>query len=95
MERACLTHFGALTDLDVVAAQLTQWIDLSESLLTQSLAQPASEAEAWIRARLTDAMEDAARAAGLTLDEGDRALTGFDIDLNAQGLAFAASKKRA
>jgi glyoxylase-like metal-dependent hydrolase (beta-lactamase superfamily II) len=94
MERACLTHFGAVTDLDAVAAQLTQWIDLSESLLTQSLAQPANEAEAWIRARLTDAMEDAARAAGLTLDEGDRALTGFDIDLNAQGLAFAAAKKR-
>ena len=95
MERACLTHFGELTDLDAVAAQLTQWINYSETLMNDSLARPAAEAEAWIRAKLTDAMELAAKDRGLTLDAGDRALLDFDLDLNAQGLAFAASKKRA
>lgn len=40
-------------------------------------------------------MELAAKDRGLTLDAGDRALLDFDLDLNAQGLAFAASKKRA
>ncbi len=94
VERACLTHFGELTDLDVVAAQLTRWIDRSEEVMNASRARAPAEAEGWIRARLWETMDETARGLGLALDEGDRALIDFDLDLNAQGLAYAASKKR-
>lgn len=94
MTRACLTHFGEVTDLDVVAAQLTRWIDLSEALMNDAVKLTPAEAEGWIRARLLDAVDEAVSAIGLSLDAGDRALLDFDLDLNAQGLAYAASKKR-
>ncbi len=94
MTRACLTHFGAFTDLDVIAAQLTTWIDRSESLMHAAAQRAPSEAEAWLRGALTAAMEQSAVDAGLSLDADDRALLAFDTDLNAQGLAWAASKLR-
>ncbi len=95
MTRACLTHFGELTDLDVVAGQLMRWIDLSERLMLDSLAIAPNEAEGWIRARLSAAVDETFASLGFTPDATDRALVSFDLDLNAQGLAFAASKKRA
>ncbi|MFO0651436.1 MAG: hypothetical protein U0326_34750 [Polyangiales bacterium] len=86
---------GEVTDLDVVAGQLTRWIDLSERLMLDSLAIAPNEAERWIRARLSAAVDETFAPMGFVPDETDRALVSFDLDLNAQGLAFAASKKRA
>ena len=95
VERVCLTHFGEFSDLDAIASQLRGWIDLSQELLRASLAQDAGAAERWIRDALSREMERRAQDAGLVLDEGDRALLAFDLDLNAQGIHYAASKQRA
>jgi len=94
-ERAALTHFGEVEDLDVIAAQLHRWLDISAELVDRSRGGDPAEAEKTIRSCLEDAMQHAAREAGLTLDAEDRALLELDIGLNAQGLAHAASKLRA
>jgi glyoxylase-like metal-dependent hydrolase (beta-lactamase superfamily II) len=92
VERAFLTHFGEVRDLDVVAAQLRRWLDLSDALIQEAAALPPPEREPLLRQRLAAGMEQAAADAGLTLDDDDRALLDLDIGLNAQGLAFAAGK---
>lgn len=91
VERACLTHYGAVSDLDVVAAQLRRWIDRSEAL--QRAVVGRAEAQPWVRAQLDAYMNESAREAGITLDDDDRALLDLDLELNAQGIVHAASRK--
>lgn len=92
---ACLTHFGEIRDLDVVGGQLHRWLDLSGRLVSEAAAAGGDPAamEARIRPELDRAMEQAAAEAGLALDADDRRLIAFDLDLNAQGLAFAAHRQ--
>ncbi len=80
---ACLTHFDAVEDLEEVAAQLRHWIDVSERLL-------AFEGDRREELR-REYIADAARR-GLTLTEADLTLLATDLDLNAQGIAFAAER---
>lgn len=91
---ACLTHFGEIDDLDTAAAQLERWLLLSEELEGRAVALAPEEAEPMIRAALEDEMRKAARARGLDLNERDWELLELDLRLNAQGLAFTASRKR-
>lgn len=94
VQSAHLTHFGEIRDLDVVAAQLHRWLDLSAQLLAEAQHRGGTpaDAEAFLRPRLDEAMEVAAHDAGLVLDDDDRKLLAFDVALNAQGLAFAATR---
>jgi len=91
---ACLTHFGAIGDLEETAAQLHWWIDRSEALLEEAIPLEPVEAERRLLAGVWAAMEEAAARRGLALDEGDRSLLALDVELNAQGLAWVASKRR-
>ena len=92
--RACLTHFGEVTDVAAVGAQLREWIDVSEALMNEATALPAAEAEGHVKKALAARFEALANERGLVFDEGDRQLLAVDLDLNAQGLAWAASKLR-
>lgn len=94
---ACLTHFGAVHDLDTVAAQVRAWIDRSEAWLEAAAASDQSfeAARDDIKAALRAALEREASAVGLSLTSADWATLAVDIDLNAQGVAFAALKARA
>ena len=87
---ACLTHFGEVDDLAVVATQLREWLNLSDALVKEHAGR--TDAEAHLRARLEAEFQRRADAIGLTLDAEDRALIEFDLALNAQGLAVAAAK---
>jgi glyoxylase-like metal-dependent hydrolase (beta-lactamase superfamily II) len=91
---ACPTHFGEIDRLDVAAAQLRWWIDRSERLVEEAIALPAERADAHLHAGVSAAMEGAARRAGLSLNESDRKLLALDVELNAQGLAIVAAKRR-
>lgn len=95
VERAALTHFGEIGDLEIVAAQLHEWIDISSALMEEANRGEPANAEATIRAGLVRAMDQAAERAGISLNSEDRALLELDVGLNAQGLAYAASKLRA
>jgi glyoxylase-like metal-dependent hydrolase (beta-lactamase superfamily II) len=94
-ERAALTHFGEVTAIDEIAPQLHEWIDISAALMEQAKKGDPADAEKTIRAGLVAAMSRAAERADLALNAEDWALLELDIGLNAQGLAYAASKTRA
>lgn len=87
-----LTHFGQHTEVNAIAAQLHDWLSLSEELLCESKKLSVSEREAWLTVKLTEAFDRRADTLGLTLDQDCRALVEFDRALNAQGLAFAANR---
>ncbi|WP_373047563.1 MBL fold metallo-hydrolase [Vulgatibacter sp.] len=90
----CPTHFGEVDDPARTAAQLRWWIDRSEALVEEAVALAPAQAEVHVRAGVAAAMEEAAARAGLQLDEEDRELLAMDLDLNAQGLAWAAARRR-
>lgn len=91
VDSARLTHLGEVRDIPGAAAQLHRWINLSESLVqTIREGRAPDPIEPWLRAQLDAEMARATSA--LSLDDTDRALLAFDLDLNAQGLAVAARK---
>lgn len=92
----CPTHFGEVAEPGAVAAQLDRWIDRAERWLEEAAGSsaPLADVERDLTARWWSALEDAAGEVGLALDDGDRALLAVDVDLNAQGIAFAAGRRR-
>ena len=93
---ACLTHFDEVRDLDVVASQLRAWIDRSESWLdeTAKTDDPVDVMTAKIAGKLREAIAEDASSRGLLLRDDDWKLLALDVELNAQGIAFVADKKR-
>ena len=92
-----LTHYGAVTDIDTAAGQLIRHLDFAERLRDEAEGSDfADEAlEAYCRARLHDYFSGLLDALGsVSHDATLRALIQLDIDLNAQGIAFAANKRR-
>lgn len=94
VERAALTHFGEVEDIDTIAAQLHEWLDLSAAWMQKANQGDPAHAEKTIRDELLAAMHRMAERSGISLDTEDLALLDLDAGLNAQGLAFAASKAR-
>lgn len=93
---AYLTHFGEVTSIDAVAAQLVAWLDVSEVLLDEAVSGER-RGEALVRAleaELRDRFEGFARDAGFTPTAEDLALVGLDLELNAQGIAWTAARRR-
>lgn len=89
---ACLTHYGEVDQLDVMADQLRRWIDRSQALFEKVPSLDPARAEAELAKELTAAMQQEADAVGLTLDADDWKLLDMDVQLNAQGLVFAANR---
>lgn len=94
MERAFLTHFGEVTDLQETGAQLLRWIDYSDELIhpdnAENLARLAAHdsitLEEAIRKKLTARMQEEATRISLALTQEDNDLLNLDLNLNAQGL---------
>jgi glyoxylase-like metal-dependent hydrolase (beta-lactamase superfamily II) len=86
------THFGEVTAIAEVAAQLRRWLELSSDLVRAHAGAPQAESQPAIGEALRARLPDEAAASGLTLDAQDLSLLALDLDLNAQGLAFAASR---
>lgn len=95
-EAACLTHYDAITDVAEVASQLHAWIDRSARWRDEAAASsaPVSELTAGIQEKIRAAIADETSRRGLALTDEDWKLLALDIDLNAQGIAFVAGKKR-
>lgn len=91
------THFGAVTDIVTAAGQLTRHLDFCERLRDAAEAsdRPDDALEAYCRPRLEDYFAGLLDARGeLGRDPATWRLLALDIDLNAQGIAFAANKRR-
>jgi glyoxylase-like metal-dependent hydrolase (beta-lactamase superfamily II) len=100
------THFGAVKDLQRARSQLIEMIDFSEGVLDDAEASPLKDEEltAYCEAKIRVKMESLLKARGLSLGHrlsgpangnetvGD--LLKLDIELNAQGLAHVAVKRR-
>ncbi|QOC22735.1 MBL fold metallo-hydrolase [Wenzhouxiangella sp. AB-CW3] len=91
------THFGAVTDIEVAAGQLLRHLEFAERLRddAENSDQPDEALEAYCRARLADYFAGLLDGMGsLGRDPNIWSHLKLDIDLNAQGIAFAASKRR-
>ena len=95
--RAFLTHFGEVDDLPSAARQLHAHLDFSAELLSRAQASALSGADltAFCHEALSAHYDRAMQAIGLVPDEKTRHLLQLDLDLNAQGIAFVAQKRRA
>jgi glyoxylase-like metal-dependent hydrolase (beta-lactamase superfamily II) len=92
----CPTHFGAVTHPEAVAEQLHRWIDRSMTWQADAAASglDAAGMSQHIAHEIKDALLKAARAQHLGLSSEDWALLKLDVELNADGLAFAAQRTR-
>jgi len=96
---ACLypTHFGRVTAIETIAGQLLRHLDFAEGLLESAATGDPPEAAITerCRRRIRDYLHGALDARGnLGRDPETWALLEMDIELNAQGIAFAAAKRR-
>ena len=90
------THFGEVTALAETRAQLIDHLDQSEQVLEAAIASdlPDAELEGLCASRLRAVFDLAAARRGLTLSADDNAFLALDLDLNAQGVAFVAGRRR-
>ena len=96
-DAACLTHFDEVRDLAECARQLHHWIDLSDQWVREAAAAAPStgkELETALSEKLRAAIAKDTSARGLELTSADWKLLALDIELNAQGLAYAAEESR-
>jgi len=96
---ACVypTHFGPVTDIATASGQLLRHLDHAERLRDAAEASdlPDEALEGYCRARLYDYFRGLLDGLGdLGRDTGIWSWIQLDIDLNAQGIAFAANKRR-
>jgi len=92
----CPTHFGEVKDPRGVALQMDRWLDRAGRWLDEAAGgdRPVSELERQLAEAWRTALTDDAKALGLQLDAADWKLLDLDVELNAQGVAFAADKRR-
>lgn len=95
--RAYLTHFGEVADRARAADQLLEHLSFSEALMKEAMArEETGEAlTAFCHGELRTRFQSALERHGLPTDEATWKLLKLDLDLNAQGIAYAAEKSRA
>lgn len=93
---AYLTHFGPVADLAKVGHQLKSTLQVSEDLMMEAYASDAPDEalEDRIRPALESHFGERMARHGLRPAEDQRVYLSLDIELNAQGLAYAAQRKR-
>jgi glyoxylase-like metal-dependent hydrolase (beta-lactamase superfamily II) len=86
------THFGPYADVEVIAGQLRQWIDVSQAAVEGCIRRGQVDCEGALRKVIDAELTRATAEAGLSLTAEDRALLELDLKLNAQGLAVVVAK---
>lgn len=90
------THYGEVRDIETVAAQLTRHLDRAEAIMLDAERSdlPDEALTDYCQLRLRDYFAGLLDRHGLGAVPEAWRLLETDIDLNAQGLAFAANKRR-
>lgn len=89
----CPTHFDAYEDADAIADPMRRFIERASAWVDEAARGAESEVE--IERRLRDAWWTAIAEEAPAFTDADRALLSLDVELNAQGLAYAALAARA
>lgn len=94
--RAYLTHYGECDDLDAAADSLCRQLDAYEAVLDEADAsgREGDELAAFVREGVDGIFKDTFGGSAFMRDEARRAVVAMDVDLNAQGVAFAVEKRR-
>ena len=95
-ERAYLTHHGECTQLGAMASSLTCQLDAYEEVLEQADAS-GLEGDAlatFVRERVEKIFAEEFEGFAFAQDPEKMKMVALDIDLNAQGVAFAVEKRR-
>lgn len=95
-ERAYLTHFGAHAEVAEIGAQLRADLIFARHLFDEAKSSELSgtDLERFCRGKLEDYYATRIESRGLPQEE-TRSFLSLDLELNAQGLAFAAARARA
>lgn len=91
------THYGAVDDVDGAARQLLHHLDFAQDLLNDAQGSdlPDDSLADYCRPRIRDYLHGVLDGIGpLAQDRATWTLLDMDIDLNAQGIAFTAGKRR-
>lgn len=94
--RAYPTHFGAWTDMQAGYDMLTSYINDVEAIFNElkKSTLSAKEAGEFAFVNFKKFFERELAARGIRLSQAESDVLGLDIDLNAQGIAFAAERAR-
>ena len=94
-ERAYPTHFDVWTDMRGGYTMLSGYISEIEKLYQALLVEPdATKIPALARAGFDEFFDRELRSRGISLSGKEKEVLEMDIDLNAQGIAFAAARAR-
>lgn len=94
-ERAYPTHFDVWTDMHAGYTMLNGYLNQIESLYNSLLTAVDSEQiPALAHAGFDAFFAEELKARGITLSQQEKEVLEMDIDLNAQGIAFAAARAR-
>ena len=94
-ERAYPTHFDVWSDMKGGYTMLNSYMNQIESLYNSLLAEPdATKIPALARAGFDAFFAEELKSRGITLSQQEKEVLEMDIDLNAQGIAFAAARAR-
>ena len=95
-QRAFLTHFGELTQLTQAAGQLHRHLEKSHQWRDEAAASSLADDElvGFVAPRLVAHYQQCASERGLTWEGVTQQVMTLDADLNGQGIAHAARKKR-
>lgn len=96
-ESAYLTHYGEVKNLAGAEAQLRMHLEFSEKLLNEAIACPHadSELDAYCLEKLRKHFQSYFERSRLPMSQEDWELLALDLELNAQGIAHVARKRRA
>ncbi len=94
-QRAYLTHFGPVDDLDAVASRLHSQLDRYRAIVDDAFASDLDGAplDAFCAQRVNAVFDDLLAEHGLD-DPTTRTILQTDMTLNAQGMVFAVKKRR-
>lgn len=92
--RAWLTHFGERRDVPEVAADLDAQLDAYERLLERAIAVDEPDLDAFVEREVRGFFDALFTRRPGADTPANRDLVELDVDLNAQGVAFAARRAR-
>lgn len=94
-ERAYPTHFDVWSDMKGGYTMLNSYLNQIENLYNSLLTElDAEKIPALARAGFDAFFAEELKARGITLSQQEKEVLEMDIDLNAQGIAFAAARAR-